>query len=342
MQTKDFTEHFQGSIEEDKLLKIPLGPTNYKSTIRLKKSDLKEKKNSKQTKEQIKGYEFEWEIWKFFHDMKPSYMSDPNHDFLFGGFPCQPFSISGKQKGFDDTRGTLFFDIARISKHHKPKIMILENVKNILTINEGETLKTIIEVLEKELNYSVFIKLLKGNDFGVPQKRERVFFMCFHKSLKVSNFDLSNPDFNKYSVRDILEEGRFPEIEINRDDISISDKPPMKDLLSNFPNKPIRIGTINKGGQGERIYHIDGVGITLSAHGGGPGRKTGAYLINDKIRRLTPVECCRLQGFPDDWNEKGIIDGEVVGISDTQRYKQCGNAVSVPVVQQVAERIKNG
>lgn len=254
----------------------------------------------------------------------------PNHDFLFGGFPCQPFSISGKQKGFDDTRGTLFFDIARISKHHKPKIMILENVKNILTINEGETLKTIIEVLEKELNYSVFIKLLKGNDFGVPQKRERVFFMCFHKSLKVSNFDLSNPDFNKYSVRDILEEGRFPEIEINRDDISISDKPPMKDLLSNFPNKPIRIGTINKGGQGERIYHIDGVGITLSAHGGGPGRKTGAYLINDKIRRLTPRESARMMGFPENFK---------ISSSNAQAYTQFGNAVIVDVVQFIMKDI---
>ena len=254
----------------------------------------------------------------------------PNHDFLFGGFPCQPFSISGKQKGFDDTRGTLFFDIARIAKYHKPKIMILENVKNILTINGGETLKTIKEVLEKELNYSVFIKLLKGNDFGVPQQRERVFFMCFHQSLKISYFDLSNPEFNKYSVRDILEEGRFPDIEINRNDISISDKPPMKDLFSNFPNKPIRIGTINKGGQGERIYHVDGVGITLSAHGGGPGKKTGAYLINNKIRRLTPREAARMMGFPEDFKISSI---------NSQAYTQFGNAVIVNVVQFIMKDI---
>jgi DNA (cytosine-5)-methyltransferase 1 len=254
----------------------------------------------------------------------------PKHDFLFGGFPCQPFSISGKQKGFDDTRGTLFFDIARIAKYHKPKVMILENVKNILTINGGETLSTIKEVLEKELNYSVFIKLLKGNDFGVPQQRERVFFMCFHHSLKIPNFELSNPDFNKYSVRDILEEGRFPEIEINRDDITISDKSPSKDLLSNFPNKPIRIGTINKGGQGERIYHIDGVGITLSAHGGGPGKKTGAYLVNDKIRRLTTRESARMMGFPEDFK---------ISSSNAQAYTQFGNAVVVNVVQFIIKDI---
>lgn len=254
----------------------------------------------------------------------------PKHDFLFGGFPCQPFSISGKQKGFDDTRGTLFFDIARIAKYHKPKVMILENVKNILTINGGETLSTIKEILEKELNYSVFIKLLKGNDFGVPQQRERVFFMCFHHSLKIPNFELSNPDFNKYSVRDILEEGRFPEIEINRDDITISDKSPSKDLLSNFPNKPIRIGTINKGGQGERIYHIDGVGITLSAHGGGPGKKTGAYLVNDKIRRLTIRESARMMGFPEDFK---------ISSSNAQAYTQFGNAVVVNVVQFIIKDI---
>ena len=109
----------------------------------------------------------------------------PKHDMLFAGFPCQSFSISGKQKGFDDSRGTLFFDIARIAKYHKPKFMILENVKNILTIDNGNTLKPIRKALEEDLNYSVIVKLLKGNDFGVPQQRERVFFICFHKSLKM-------------------------------------------------------------------------------------------------------------------------------------------------------------
>ena len=248
----------------------------------------------------------------------------PKHDMLFAGFPCQSFSISGKQKGFDDSRGTLFFDIARIAKYHKPKFMILENVKNILTIDNGNTLKTIRKVLEEDLNYSVIVKLLKGNDFGVPQQRERVFFICFHKSLKVKNFELSKPDLNYLSVRDILEEGRFPELEINRRDILIDKEPPKKDLLSNFPNKPIRIGTINKGGQGERIYHIDGTGITLSAHGGGPGKKTGAYLINKKIRRLTPRECARMMGFPDSFK---------ISSSPAQAYTQFGNAVIVNVVQ---------
>ncbi len=256
----------------------------------------------------------------------------PKHDMLFAGFPCQSFSISGKQKGFDDSRGTLFFDIARIAKYHKPKFMILENVKNILTIDNGKTLKTIRKVLEEDLNYSVIVKLLKGNDFGVPQQRERVFFICFHKSLKVKNFELSKPDLNYLSVRDILEEGRFPELEINRRDILIDKEPPKKDLLSNFPNKPIRIGTINKGGQGERIYHIDGTGITLSAHGGGPGKKTGAYLINKKIRRLTPRECARMMGFPDSFK---------ISSSPAQAYTQFGNAVIVNVVQFIIKDLLN-
>ena len=254
----------------------------------------------------------------------------PKHDMLFSGFPCQSFSISGKQKGFSDSRGTLFFDIARIAKYHQPKFMILENVKNILSIDKGNTIKTIKNVLEKDLNYSVFIELLKGNDFGVPQQRERVFFVCFHKSLKIKNFKLSKPDLNYLSVRDILEEGRFPEIEIDRKDIFFDKQSPQKDLFSNFPNKPLRIGTINKGGQGERIYHIDGTGITLSAYGGGPGKKTGAYLVNNKIRRLTPRECARMMGFPDSFK---------LSSSSAQAYTQFGNAVIVNVVQFIIKDI---
>tara|TARA_Y100001970_G_scaffold243376_1_gene308567 strand:- start:2114 stop:3109 length:996 start_codon:yes stop_codon:yes gene_type:complete len=254
----------------------------------------------------------------------------PKHDMLFAGFPCQSFSISGKQKGFNDSRGTLFFDIARIAKYHQPKLMILENVKNILSIDNGNTIKTIKNVLEKDLNYSVHIELLKGNDFGVPQQRERVFFICFHKSLKFNKFELSQPNLNYLSVRDILEEGRFPEIEIDRKDIYFDKKSVQKDLFSNYPNKPIRIGTINKGGQGERIYDIDGTGITLSAFGGGPGKKTGAYLINKKIRRLTPRECARMMGFPDSFK---------LSSSSTQAYTQFGNAVIVNVVQFIIKDI---
>jgi DNA (cytosine-5)-methyltransferase 1 len=248
----------------------------------------------------------------------------PNHDLLCAGFPCQPFSISGKREGFNDSRGTLFFDIARISKFHKPKIMILENVKNILTINKGKTLEIIKSILEDELDYNLSIQLLKGNDFGVPQKRERVFFICIHKSLNIKNYKLTEPNLNNLVVRDILEDGNFPELEIKRDDMEIETKKFQKDLLGNYPYKPLRIGTINKGGQGERIYSPDGLGITLSAFGGGPGRKTGAYLINNQIRRLTSRESARMMGFPENFK---------ISMNINHAHTQFGNSVIVNVVQ---------
>lgn len=248
----------------------------------------------------------------------------PSHDMLCGGFPCQAFSVSGKQKGFEDTRGTLFFDIARILKYHSPKFVILENVKNIIKHNNGKTLATILNILD-DLNYNVFYELLRGSNFGVPQHRERVFFVCFRKDLKVRNFALSKPDFNMKSVNDILEENiNDQEIIINREDIVLQKSKFDKDLLGNFPTKPLRIGTINKGGQGERIYSTNGTGITLSAYGGGPANKTGAYLVDGKIRKLTLRECARMMGFPEKFK---ICDNK------RQAYTQFGNAVIVNVVQ---------
>ena len=248
----------------------------------------------------------------------------PKHDLLCGGFPCQAFSVSGKQKGFDDTRGTLFFDIARILKHHKPKFAILENVKNIITHNNGETLSIILKTLN-DLKYDVFYELLRGSNYGVPQHRERVFFICFRKDLRVNSFSLSKPNFNMRSINDILEENvNDKEIIINRDDIILEKKNINKDLLGNFPSKPLRIGTINKGGQGERIYSTNGTGITLSAYGGGPANKTGAYLVNGKIRKLTLRECARMMGFPENFK---------ICNNKTQAYTQFGNAVIVNVVQ---------
>lgn len=248
----------------------------------------------------------------------------PKHDLLCGGFPCQAFSVSGKQKGFDDTRGTLFFDIARILKYHKPKFAILENVKNIITHNNGETLSTILKTLN-DLKYDVFYELLRGSNYGVPQHRERVFFICFRKDLKVNSFSLSKPNFNMRSVNDILEENvNDKEIIINREDIILETKKIDKDLLGNFPSKPLRIGTINKGGQGERIYSTNGTGITLSAYGGGPANKTGAYLVDGKIRKLTLRECARMMGFPENFK---------ICNNKTQAYTQFGNAVIVNVVQ---------
>lgn len=255
----------------------------------------------------------------------------PIHDILCAGFPCQAFSISGKQKGFEDTRGTLFFDIARIAAYHKPKILFLENVKNLEKHDKGKTLEVILKTLNT-LNYNVFFKVLNASDFGLPQNRERIFFVCFRKDLNIQDFKFPLPIFKKVALNDILEP--MPNIKtINRADIKIYKKyEPLKNMFGDIelPNKPIQVGLVNKGGQGERIYSTYGHACTLSAYGGGVGSKTGLYLVKEHIRKLTPRECARLQGFPDDF----IIDNNI-----NQAYKQFGNSVAVNVLKEIIKQI---
>lgn len=258
----------------------------------------------------------------------------PSHDILCGGFPCQAFSISGKQHGFEDTRGTLFFDVARIVKHHKPKVIFLENVKNLLRHDGGETFGKIKSVLI-ELGYSVNYKILNASHFGLPQNRERIYIVCFRNDIDSSSFDFPNPTFQSCCVADILEEDREDMLYIERDDISFYKEYIVERNLYNeeiLPNKPIQIGKVNKGGQGERIYHIKGHGITLSAYGGGVGAKTGLFKTSKGIRRLTPRECARMQGFPDDF---------ILASNVNQAYKQFGNSVPVNVLTEILKSIKN-
>ncbi len=247
----------------------------------------------------------------------------PDHDILCGGFPCQAFSISGKQKGFQDTRGTLFFEIARIVEKKKPKVLFLENVKNLVKHDNGQTLKTILRVL-KELNYDVFYKVVNSSHFGMATSRERVFFVAFRKDLGIKSFVFPASTQDKIFLKDILE----PEVDdsyfINRNDIIIN-----KIKVKPKPG-PIRIGTINSGGQGERIYSIEGHAITLSAYGGGAASKTGAYLIGDRVRKLTPRECARVMGFPESF---------IIPVDKNQAYKQFGNSVPVKVVSIIFESI---
>lgn len=252
----------------------------------------------------------------------------PKHDILCGGFPCQAFSISGKQKGFEDTRGTLFFDIARIVNYHKPKVLFLENVKNLTKHDEGKTLKTIIKTLE-ELEYSVFTKVLNSSNFGLPQNRERVYIVAFHNSLNSKTFKFPVPPNNAVCLEDILENEPKNAKIIEREDIEMYKNYLVTNSLFSeidLLNKPIQIGKVNKGGQGERIYHTLGHSITLSAYGGGVGSKTGLYVVNGKIRKLSPRECARVQGFPDNF---------ILNSSDIQTYKQFGNSVSVNVLQHI-------
>jgi len=256
----------------------------------------------------------------------------PKHDILCAGFPCQSFSISGKQKGFDDIRGSLFFDIARIINFHKPRVIFLENVKNLVNHDEGRTLKVIIETLEK-LDYKVFTKTLNSSHFGLPQNRERIYIVAFSKVIDSNDFSFPNPTNEPISVENILEENPVDVKFIERDDIEIYKNYTFQDTLFGRTeiNKPLQIGKVNKGGQGERIYDIRGHAITLSAHGGGIGAKTGLYYINGKIRRLTPRECARVQGFDEDFK---------INKNNSQAYKQFGNSVSINVLQRIMMEVQ--
>jgi len=244
----------------------------------------------------------------------------PKHDIICAGFPCQAFSISGKQRGFKDTRGTLFFDIARIAKYHQPKVLFLENVKNLAKHYHGNTLKIILRILD-EIGYNAYYKILTASHYGVPQARERVYIVAFRKDMGVNYFYFPKPTYKEIYLKDILEDEKTTEkYLINRKDIKFWDKYQSPQL------KPIQIGQINKGGQGERIYSINGHAITLSANGGGVAGKTGAYLVNGKIRKLSPRECARVQGYPE-WFK--------IPVSKSQAYKQFGNSVAVPVVEGI-------
>ncbi|PMD96971.1 DNA (cytosine-5-)-methyltransferase [Siphonobacter sp. BAB-5405] len=259
---------------------------------------------------------------------KVSELDIPKHDILCGGFPCQAFSISGKQKGFEDTRGTLFYEILRIVAYHKPKIVFLENVKNLIKHNNGETF-VIIENSLIGLGYDVNWQIINTSHFGLPQNRERVYIIGFRKDLNVKNFKFPSPINTSVKLSDVLEENPIDAKVINRLDVEFyKNYIPQLQLFdsSSSINKPIQIGKVNKGGQGERIYHPEGHAITLSANGGGVGSKTGLYYINNQIRKLTPRECARLQGFP----ESFIIDE-----SKSNAYKQFGNSVSVNVLQNI-------
>lgn len=252
----------------------------------------------------------------------------PDHDILCAGFPCQAFSISGKQDGFKDNRGTLFFDVARIVKTKKPNVVFMENVKNFVTHDNGDTLKVVRKTME-ELGYTFYQKVLNASDYGVPQNRERVYMVCFRNDLKMDSFKYPKPFKLTYYVEDFLleDEDALKDLYVDRSDTYFNG---VKD--NQYSNKPIRLGIVNKGGQGERIYSIKGTAITLSANGGGAFAKTGGYLINGKIRKLHPRECARIMGYPDTYK---------ICENTNQAYKQLGNSVVIDVLQLIAVEIAN-
>lgn len=260
---------------------------------------------------------------------------------LVGGFPCQAFSVAGKRLGFQDTRGTLFFEIARILAHKRPRHFLLENVKGLLSHDEGKTFATILGVLS-DLGYRVEWQVLNSKDFGVPQNRERVFFVGH---------------LGDGSTRKVFPIGGYDET-----------------VVGGKLNAPIELTSVMS--QGERVYSPDGIAVNQNALGGGGGAKTGLYAVpvltpdriekrqngrrfkedgepsftvtaQDKhgvydgfrIRRLTPRECERLQGFPDDWTRYADTGKEML---DSARYKACGNAVTVNVIEAILRRLHEG
>lgn len=250
----------------------------------------------------------------------------PDHDVLVAGFPCQPFSIAGVSKknslgrdhGFlDKTQGTLFFDIARILKEKRPKAFLLENVKNLQSHDKKRTFNIIKESLE-DLNYKIYYKVIDGKCY-VPQHRERIFIVGFDKTVygEEDRFIFPEKTEASHSVRDILES------EVD-DKYTLSDK--LWLYLQDYAEKHKSKGN----GFGFGLVDLDGTTRTLSAR----YYKDGAEILipqeGKNPRRLTPRECARLQGFPEDFQ---------IVVSDTQAYKQFGNAVVVPVIEDIAKQL---
>lgn len=260
----------------------------------------------------------------------------PKHFMICGGFPCQAFSISGKRMGFADTRGTLFFDVARIAKHHQPGVLFLENVRNFAQHDGGKTLKTVRGVLE-DLGYTVFHKVLNAAEHGFATARQRIYIVAFRKDLGVdpeTGFVFPEPTGKSGSLRDHLEENPDWELvglsKAATLDKERSTQAAIDKARAHRPVSPLRIGTIGQGGQGNRVYAVDGPAITLSAYGGGIAAKTGAYLVDGKVRKLSPRECANIMGFPKKFK---------LASNPNQAYKQFGNSVVVGVVKLIAKEI---
>jgi len=255
-------------------------------------------------------------------------------DLLCAGFPCQAFSIAGKRGGFDDTRGTLFFDVAEIIKKHKPKAIFLENVKGLRSHDKGKTLETILNVLRNDLGYFVpEPQIINAKNFGVPQNRERIYIVGFRQDLNISSFEYPKP------------------LEVNPtfEDIKERDVPPTKYYLSTQYVQTLvnhKARHENKGnGFGYAIIPDNGIANAIVV--GGMGRERNLVLdhritdytptthikgtVNrEGIRKMTPREWARLQGFPNNF---------MIPVADASAYKQFGNSVAVPAIQATADEI---
>jgi len=257
-----------------------------------------------------------------------------NFDILCAGFPCQAFSIAGRRGGFEDTRGTLFFDVAQIIKERKPSAIFLENVKGLLNHDKGKTLSTILNVLREDLGYFVpEPKILNAKDFGVPQNRERIFIVGFRKDLEINEFKYPEPLNFKVSFKDVKEK-KTVSVKYYLSEQYLSTLVKHKERHESKGNgfgfeiiddKKIANAVVCGGMGRERnlVYDFRLKDFTPITHIKGRVNREG-------IRKMTPREWARLQGFPDSF---------MIPVADASAYKQFGNSVAVPAIQATAEKI---
>lgn len=238
----------------------------------------------------------------------------PPFDMLLAGFPCQPFSQAGLKKGFGDTRGTLFFDIARIVEYHKPSVVFLENVRNLGSHDKGNTLKVILKTLE-DLGYKVFYRLYNAKDFGVPQNRVRIYIIAFKDDV---DFEFPQEPKTPTKLGDILEK-------------KVDDKYTISDKLWAGHQRRKREHIEKGNGFGYSLFNEKSkYTSTISARYYKDGSEILIEQKGKNPRKLTPREASRLQGFPDSF---------ILPNSDMQMYKQFGNSVAVPVIRVLAKQI---
>lgn len=262
----------------------------------------------------------------------------PSFDICLAGFPCQAFSLAGQRKGFEDNykglcRGTLFQDVARICEYHKPKVIFCENVKGLVIHDRGRTFKIICKTFE-ELGYKVFHNILNSKDFGVPQNRERIYIVAFRNDIAPKEFRFPDPTDDTKRIKDIIEKEAVP-AKYYLSDVYVETLRRHKarhEAKGNGFGYEIRdwdgiAGAIVCGGMGrERNLLIDKrqTNLVPTTHIKGEINKEG-------IRKMTPREWARLQGFPDSYK---------LPLADVHLYKQFGNSVTVNVIEAIAERIK--
>lgn len=243
----------------------------------------------------------------------------PPHDILTGGFPCQPFSMAGHQKGFEDPRSNVFWKIMEIVDHHHPKCVVLENVKNLKSHDDGKTFQIVISSLEKR-GYTVYYKVLNTSDItGIPQNRERIYIVGLKSVHGV--FDLDFPSIPKHPVSDFLE-------------TDVPAKYYYTDTSCTWGLLNSNVTKQNVVYQYRRVYvreNKSGECPTLTANMGTGGHNVPIILDSRGIRKLTPRECFNLQGFPQSY--------KLPPLADSALYKLAGNAVSVPIVQLISQRL---